>query len=190
MNDRNQHYDDPLDLIWTATAHRLGFDIARSGDVYASYDGAGTITLGGHETLDPDDCLAQMILHELCHCLVQGPESISWTDWGLENIDDRDLVREHATHRLQAQLTTEHGLRRMLAVTTDWRPYYDALPDDPLADGDDPAIPIARAAHTRAMRGEWGEVIQEALLATAVIAEAVRDHCGEDSLWSAATTVI
>ena len=96
-------YVDPVDQLWLATAERLGFRVRRSGDVYASTDGHGVMTLGSDETLDPDDCLAQMILHECCHWLVEGDESRHLPDWGLDNMTPRDAPREMACLRLQAQ---------------------------------------------------------------------------------------
>ncbi|MEZ4268075.1 MAG: hypothetical protein R3F39_17050 [Myxococcota bacterium] len=143
-------YDDPVDLIWLATAKALGIDVVRAPDAYASWDGRGTLTIATPAEMDPDDCLAQMIFHELCHALVEGPESLTRVDWGLENVDNRDAIREHATDRLQAALADRHGLRQFMAVTTDWRAYYDALPEDPLAPDNDPATPLAQAAYKAA----------------------------------------
>jgi hypothetical protein len=177
-------YDDPLDLIWLATAARLGMRVVRAPDAYASWDGRGTLTIATPAEMDPDDCLAQMIFHELCHALVEGPDSLTRVDWGLENVDDRDAVREHATDRLQAALADRHGLRRVLAVTTDWRAYYDALPADALAPGADPAIPLARAAFEAATTGPWSAAIEDALTSTAAIARATRGFADADSLWA------
>ncbi len=179
-------YDDPLDLVWVAAAQRLGVRIARSAEVYASWDGAGTLTLSTPDDFDADDSLAQLIFHELCHALVAGPSAFTRVDWGLDNTDDRDLVQEHACHRLQAALADRHGLRGLLAVTTTWRPYWDALPADPLAPCDDPALPLALAAWDRARHGPWADTLEAALAATATIAEAVRsfaDALPTDSLW-------
>ena len=165
-------YRDPADVIWRGAARRLGWRVARSDEVYASWDGVDTLTLSTPEGFDPDDCIAQMIFHEICHALIGGPGATRRRDWGLENIDDRDLVLEHACHRLQAALADRHGLRGFFAVTTDWRPYWDALPPDPLAPGDDPAIGIARAAWPMATRGPWAATIERALAATAAVAAA------------------
>ena len=100
----NTHYQDPVDLIWLQAATRLGITVVRSADAYASWDGKGTLTLSCEEHLDADDCLAQMILHELCHLLVSGEGARQQTDWGLDNTSPRDLVYEYATNRLQAAL--------------------------------------------------------------------------------------
>ncbi|NLY95693.1 MAG: YkgJ family cysteine cluster protein, partial [Myxococcales bacterium] len=69
MRTPRHAYVDPLDAIWLAVARAFGLRVERSDEVYASTDGEGTLTLGTRETLDPDDCLAQMIFHELCHAL-------------------------------------------------------------------------------------------------------------------------
>ena len=182
----SSRYEDPLDLVWVATAARLGLRVERSAEVYASTDGRGTLQLARPEDMDPDDCLAQMILHELCHALVEGPDAEGRPDWGLSNRDDRDLVREHACHRLQAALADGHGLRTFLAVTTDHRAYYDALPADPLADDGDPAVAPARAGWERARSGPWAPVLEAALTATAAVARGVAPFAGDDSLWSTA----
>jgi hypothetical protein len=176
-------YRDPLDEVWLHAARELGLRIERSDGVYASYDGRGTLTLSTAEHFDPDDSLAQLIFHELCHALVAGPDAMRQPDWGLSNTDDRDLTLEHACHRLQAALADRHGLRGLLAVTTDHRPYWDALPADPLAAGDDPAIAVARRAHRRAQEPPFGPVLDRALERTARIAEVVAPLAGQDSLF-------
>lgn len=163
-------YVDPLDAVWTAAARRIGFRVVRSADVYAASDGRGTLTLGASETLDPDDCLAQMVFHELCHSLVQGPGSLGQEDFGLDNQSDRDVLREHACLRLQAKLAGEHGLRELLAPTTDFRAFYDALGDDPFAPPGDDAVVSAREGHARAEQSPWGPHLRRALDATAAIA--------------------
>src|SRR5690606_5120027 len=132
------------------------------------------LTVAEPAQLDADDSLAQLILHELCHALVAGPNALSQVDWGLANVDDRDLVLEHACHRLQAKLSARHGLRDFFAVTTEHRPYWDALPPDPLAAGDDPAIAIAQRAYHAARREPWGSALQAAFEATARIAAVAR----------------
>ncbi|MCX7808457.1 MAG: YkgJ family cysteine cluster protein, partial [Deltaproteobacteria bacterium] len=126
------YYEDALDRIWLACAERLGLRVIRSPKAYASYDGKGTLTLAPSEALDPDDCLAQMIFHEACHALVQGPEAFFQEDWGLDNTTSRDVVRELACLRVQAQLAQPFGLRKFLAPTTEFRAFYDSLGPDPL----------------------------------------------------------
>ena len=187
---RPLRYDDPLDRIWLDTAQRLGMNVTRSDQVYASWDGAGQLRLGTAETLDDDDGLAQMILHEICHALVEGPQGRALPDWGLDNVSDADLPREHACHRVQAALADRHGLRRFFAVTTDFRPYYDALPADPLAEDappHDPAIAPARDAFHRATNGPWAPTIERALAATAAVIRAAAPFAGPDSLLSTAS---
>jgi len=182
---RELPYVDPVEQIWIACAHRLGMRVVRNDAVYASWDGVDTLTICTPAEFDPDDSLAQMLFHELCHGLVEGPDALTRQDWGLENIDERDLVREHACHRLQASLLDPHGLRVTMGPATDHRPYYDALPADPLAEGSDPAIPLAREAHARALNGAWAGAISDALQATAAIAAVMRPF-SVGTLWSTA----
>ncbi len=165
-------YLDPLDAIWLTVAARIGFRVQRSAEVYASTDGRGTLTIGAPSTLDRDDCLAQMILHELCHSLIEGAQSLGIPDFGLDNESDRDIVREHACLRLQASLTGEHGLRSALAPTTDFRGYYDALPADPLEDGGEPATVLARAGAARSKQPPWAPHLAQGLEATARVMKA------------------
>ena len=54
--------------------------------------------------------LAQLILHELCHALVEGPGALNRPDWGLDNESARDVEREHACLRLQARLAQRQRL--------------------------------------------------------------------------------
>ena len=185
--DRVVHhrYSDPVELVWAAAAQRLGMRLERSDAVFASWNGRDTLTLSSPAGFDPDDSVAQLVLHECCHALVEGALRWSASDWGLENIDSRDLSAEHAAQRVQAALAAPHGLRRFLAATTKWRDYYDALPEDPL-DGpaSDPAVALARAAYARAQRSPWWEALQEALVATSSIALVVQHAAGPESLWS------
>ncbi|MEE2751897.1 MAG: hypothetical protein VX519_10735 [Myxococcota bacterium] len=176
-------YTDPLDLVWLDTARRLGITIQRSQSVFASWDGQGVLTLSTPENLDPDDSLAQLIFHEICHALVEGPEAMKQADWGLENQDASDLVREHACHRLQAALADPYDLRMFLAVTTDHRNYYDNLGALPLADCSDPAAVLARAGWLRSQEPPYSPAIQEALAATADLLEITRPFASQDSLW-------
>lgn len=180
------HYRDPLDLIWIRALTRLNIRLNRSDAVFASWHPETGLTIATPGGFDADDSLAQMILHELCHALVGGPASFKQVDWGLSNTDTRDMVLEHACHRLQAALADAYGLREFLAVTTEWRPYWDALPADPLKEGDDPAIELARQGHLRAQREPYLAVLRDALSATAALAEITREHADADSLWSLA----
>lgn len=178
-------YTDPVDVIWLECARRIGFRIERSTEVYASTDGRRTILIGSAD-LDADDCLAQMIFHELCHAMVQGDDGIDREDWGLDNTGDRDVPREHACLRLQAHLSGGYGLRRTLAPTTDFRAFYDALPADPLAPRHHPEVVLAAFAARRADQPPWGPHVREALAATAAIAAEVRNYAPSDVLWAEA----
>lgn len=175
-------YRDPLDLVWLETARKLGIEVRRSEQVYAAWDGE-TLTLSSERGFDADDSLAQMIFHEICHALTEGEGAFALPDWGLDNIGDGDLWREHACLRLQAALAGRHELRRFLAPTTDHRAYYDGLPDDAL-EGDEPAAQAAREALPRALQGPWAEVLEAALKVTASIARAVGPFVDAASLWS------
>ena len=143
-------YTDPLDRVWLAAAAAIGLRVERTGETYASTPGNGVLLLAEPAHLDPDDCLAQMILHELCHFLVQGEESFGQRDWGLDNESERDVPREQACLRLQASLTSAYGLRRVLAPTTDFRVFYDALPEDPFLPRWDPTTALAISGRQRA----------------------------------------
>lgn len=179
------HYRDPLDLVWLRAAEQLGMKIERSTDVYASWDGKGTLTLADDADFDPDDSLAQLIFHEICHALVAGPGQRKEPDWGLCNTSDRDLVFEHACHRVQAALARPYGLRALFAVTTEWRDYWDALPEDPLAPSDDPASPRAQRAYMAAQAEPFASVLREALERSAELAEVARRVAPEGSIWLA-----
>jgi hypothetical protein len=179
----DSEYRDPVDLIWIRAAERLGIGIQRSREVFASWDGQSTLSIAEQADFDPDDCLAQMIFHELCHSLVAGDRR-HHLDWGLTNTDREDLVYEHATHRLQAALAGPYGLREFMAVTTEWRAYWDALPENPLADDGDPAVPIAQQAHHRSELPPYHDVLHGALRATAAIADVARQWAPDDSLWA------
>jgi hypothetical protein len=176
-----QHiYLDPLDGIWLTVADRIGFRVERSPAVYASTDGQGLMTIGAAETLDPDDCLAQMVLHELCHSLIEGESSLEVPDFGLDNESERDVIREHACLRLQAWLTGKHGLRQALAPTTDFRSYYDELPEDPLEDDSDPATASAKMGALRAEKAPWSPHLGEGLRATAKVLTAASELGARD----------
>jgi hypothetical protein len=186
MRAIRHRYRDPLDQVWIETARRIGLALARSREVNASTDGAGTLVLGAPDTLDADDCLAQMIFHELCHSLVEGEGSFGRPDWGLDNQSARDEVREQACLRTQAALAGRHGLRQVLAPTTDHRSFYDALPPAPLAERGEASVVLAIRAVGRAGKPPWGPHLEAALAATAAIAAATApfDRDGDSLLGS------
>lgn len=183
-------YDAPLDLLWIETARRCGIErVVRSATVFAAYDGAGTLTLASPETFDADDGLPQLIFHELCHALVEGPAGLAAPDWGLDNVGESDLPREWAALRVQAALAAPHGLRSVLAPTTDHRAYYDALPAAPLAPidrddaGDRAAIEAAAGGLSRAGEEPWASALARALRITAQVAELIAPLAPAESLW-------
>jgi len=182
-------YRDPLDLIWLHVAESCGITVVRDPEVFASWDGARVLRIGTPATLDPDDSLAQMILHELCHALVAGPDGFSQPDWGLDYDDPQHMVFEHAALRLQAALADEFGLREFFASTTDFRQYYDRIPADALAKRpndpgpDNPAIHLARSAIPRLGERGWAKPIRHGLTATQQIASIIFDSVPKHSLW-------
>lgn len=178
-----KRYDDPVNLIWRHAARQMGMQIERSSEVNASWNGEGVLTIGTPDSLDADDCLAQMILHEACHALCEGPESLRLPDWGLESFDPSKKVHEHACLRLQAAFADRYGMRTFFAATTIFRKYYNQLPADPLAAGDDPAIDMARKAWNQATVGPWAQPIYDALRRTAIVLNALNGITDEYSLW-------
>jgi hypothetical protein len=177
------NYQDPLDSIWIAAAERMNLRVNRSQDSYASTDGRGNLSISDASGMDEDDCLAQMILHEICHSLVQGPQSFGWVDWGLDNETARDREREHACLRLQAALLEPLGLRRVLAPTTDFRAYYDSLPKDPFVERDEGerlSIVLSRAAFHRRNQRPWKGHLKSALETTAQVVDLTRSYVSSD----------
>ncbi|WP_026611199.1 YkgJ family cysteine cluster protein [Methylocaldum szegediense] len=173
-------YHDPLALVWIACAERVGFRIERTPHAYASTDGRGTIYIGTDDLLDPDDSLVQMILHELCHALVEGEEGERQVDWGLGHGFGKDPWREHACLRLQAYLADGVGLRDFFAPTTDFRvTFWNSLPADPFAAPPENggrrerSCVAARVAAWRASQSRWAPHLQEALAVSAAIAALV-----------------
>jgi hypothetical protein len=98
---------------------------------------------------------------------VQGEGAFGRADWGLDNTSGVHEPREHATLRLQAWLGQRHGLRDVLAPTTDYRAFWDALPDDPLAPRHDPTVALAVRGARRAAQAPWAPHLEIALSATA-----------------------
>ena len=171
-------YRDPLDLIWLATARRLGLTVRRSPDVYATSDGKGNLTLSDPSGFDPDDTVAQMILHEVCHWIINGEETFHEPDWGFD-LDWEVDWREYACQRLQAALADIGGARKALATTGTYRPYYDRLGTDPLAPLDDSdeerhICEQTRLAVARARHAPWGQPLLDALHATRTLKQTVQ----------------
>ena len=177
-------YEDPLNLIWIHAAKCCGIRVIRDAEVFAAWDGIDTLRIGQNETLDPDDSLAQMIFHELCHALVEGPAAQQQPDWGLVFGNQEHEKHEHACLRLQAALADPYQLREFLASTTDYREYYDQLPADPLANQADPATGLALAGYERATSGPWAEPVRQALERTQALKALVQHLVNENSIWS------
>jgi hypothetical protein len=185
-----QRYADPVDAVWVNAARRLGLHGERASAAFAAREvrgapGAARPTADGRRV---DDCLAQRVLHHLCHALVAGDEALESTT--LAPCDDGalDATVEHATQRVQAALADRYGLRALMAVTGEQRAHWDALPDDPLARAGDPAqqpaVELALAAWLRSRKTPFRNVLYDALAATAAIAHAVRASAPADSLWA------
>lgn len=176
-------YLDPLDVVWLATARRLGLHVRRDPSIFSMTDGTGLLALGPRDTLDEDDSLAQMVFHELCHWITNGLETYHQRDWGFPLFDDLD-PREHGCLRLQATLAERHGLRGWMGPTGWFRQYYDRIPADTLAPIDDSpweaeVVKIAADAIGRAGEAPWVGPVNEALAATAAIQGVLRPFLPE-----------
>lgn len=208
------NYSDPLEIIWIHLAQQLGFEVVRDADVFASYDGDAVLRIGTPETLDPDDSLGQMILHELCHALVEGPSAMQTPDWGLDFDNPLHRPHEFATLRLQAAFADQARMRIFFASTTDFRWYFDLLPDDslhtqisgqqisriceigdfdlssvdfaPIAADDQTAIQMAKQAWVTAEEQAWRGPILDAMTRTATLAKTIHEIVPDDSLWKLA----
>jgi hypothetical protein len=185
-----QRYVDPLAEVWLGAARRIGLRVVRTPDAYAATDGGGTLAIGSDATLDADDSLAQMIFHELCHSLVEGEAAFARPDWGMDNTGPDHDWREHACLRLQWVLAGRHGLRALLAPTTDFRAFWDELAGDVLADRAAVSVQAAIAGLRRVGDPPWAPALDEALAATAQIAAAAArfarapdDAAGPRTLW-------
>lgn len=193
-----RQYDDPLDLVWMQCARDVGISVVRDDEVFASWDGKGSLRIGLNE-LDADDCLAQLVLHELCHALIEGPEAFGLADWGL-NDPPAPRVHEFAALRLQATLADRFELRKFLSATTDFFEYYLALSENPLseriltdhdfsclrplkAEEDEQAIEMASAAFDRWKNSNWRPAMESALRATRDILELIRPIAPANSVF-------
>jgi hypothetical protein len=170
--------------VWLGAARRIGLRVVRTPDAYAATDGRGTLAIGDAATLDADDSLAQMIFHELCHSLVEGPDSFALPDWGMDNTGPDHDWREHACLRTQYVLTGRHGLRGLFAPTTDFRAFWDQLSGDVLADRTDRSVQAAITALRRVDQPPWSPALTEALAATARIAQHAAPFGEPGTLWS------
>jgi Fe-S-cluster containining protein len=177
-------YIDPLAQVWLGAARRIGLRVRRTPDAYAATDGAGSLAIGDDATLDPDDSLAQMIFHELCHSLVEGEDSFAKPDWGMDNTGPDHDWREHACLRVQWILAGRHGLRGVFAPTTEFRAFWDGLSGDVLADRTDPGVQAAILALRRVATPPWSPALTEALAASEAIARAAAPFATEPAvLW-------
>ncbi len=159
---------DPITDAWVLAAARMGFEVRRSEDAWAAYDGVGTITVSDDGGLDADDSAAALILHELCHFATQGAASRALPDWGLNTADPgpEEHRREQSAVRVQRALLLGRGLEGRLAPTTEYRGSYEGLGEDPL-EGD----PLALAAFELLSARGWLPLLDEALRITADVPE-------------------
>ncbi|MDG2471267.1 MAG: hypothetical protein P8M80_18430 [Pirellulaceae bacterium] len=193
-------YQDPLELIWINAAQQMGIEVQRDSEVFAAWDGKGLLRIGTSETLDKDDHLAQMIFHEICHGLIEGPEAFCKPDWGLDMADPQHRVNEMAALRLQARLADQVGMREFFAATTEFRHYFDLIPADTLEPVSDNAAPkfdglsmtcwdetqvlaLAVVGWERAIDGPWKVPIATALGQTDQLRSIVAELASAGSLW-------
>ena len=143
-----------LDERWiTFLREHFNAKLQRSPDAYVSWlADRRTLIVSPDHDLDPDDTIAQIVLHELCHHLVEGHHSDQFDDWGLDNITDQHLANEYAALRLQAAILDPHALRPWLNPTTDHRWFYESLHAHPLQS---PAHPETDATSTALAREGW-----------------------------------
>jgi hypothetical protein len=155
-----------LDGIWIEAAARLAMPVVRGGDAYVHWDGR-TLHIAEDRELDADDTVAQLVLHEMCHSLVEGPTAARVPDWGLDNTTNEDAVREAGAVRLQAHLLGAYGLRDVLFPTTPVRAFFESLPQDALSPAEEPSSQLARLGAARAAATPWRGPLEEALRLTA-----------------------
>lgn len=180
LRQPTHRYEDPLSRVWRNCAESVGFQVVRSTEAYASSDGRGRLLIATPDQFDPDDNLAQMIFHELCHALIEGETGEQALDWGLDNTRMGNPWREHACLRLQAWLAGSLGLRDFLAPTTDFRvTFWNSLPADPFTASAESggrrerSCVAARIGAWRASQPRWAPHLTAALKASAIIAECV-----------------
>ena len=164
-------YVDPLELVWLTTAKRLGLYIRRSPLVFSATDGTGRLQLSTRDDLDADDCLAQMVLHEICHWCTNGEETALERDWGFA-LDGPTDPREHAALRLQAWLADQVNLRTMFGPTGIYRQYYNRIPSDPTEpinedEWENHVVTVAKQAIERIQTTPWHPHVLRAMEATA-----------------------
>ena len=116
----------------------------------------------------------------MCHFLVEGSEAWNRPDWGLTHAG---AIHEYACLRLQATLAGEYGMRDILAATTEFRSYFDRLPEDPLS-GEGEAAVMAERGYQRAKERPWSEILANALERSQQIARLIHPFAPPDSIWA------
>jgi hypothetical protein len=179
----------PLDEIWIDVARRLDVPVVRDDDFgYVHWDGR-TLHLATDGELDDDDTLAQLVLHELCHALVQGADRFRAPDWGLDNTTNDDEDNERAALRLQAHLTGAFGLRDRLFPTTVVRPFYESLGRDAFLPVEEVSSQRARVAATT-MNERFGGALKDALARSAALLGVPRQPTTALPMWHRADGVV
>jgi hypothetical protein len=176
-------YVDPLELVWLATAKRLGLTVRRNAEIFSATDGTGLLELGPRGDLDADDAVAQMIFHEICHWITNGADTVAERDWGFA-LDGLGDPREPAGLRVQAALADSIGLRSFLGPTGFFRQYYDRIPANPLQPIDDSereaqVVALAIDALDRSAGPPWAPHLQQALAATERFKDTVDRFLGD-----------
>ncbi len=166
MTEPATNANSPLDTIWIQCAKDMGLTLHRTDNAYVSSTGNGQITIASDDDLDEDDSLAQLIFHEICHSLVEGPESFSKRDWGLDNTTKDDVEREYAACRTQKFLAVRYGLSSLFRPTTEYGTYYDSLTDC-LAPKDTTSSRLAHRGIINSNTSPWAPHLAEALQKTA-----------------------
>lgn len=151
------------DALWISLLQQAGFRLVRRSTSYVWYDGAGEVAVAPDDELDADDTLAQILLHELVHFLVQGEASRTQPDWGLDNLSDRDAYLEEAALLLQQRILRAFALEDVLVPTTDFRSYYLA---EAAAEGRADRLAAAESGWSRWQAWEHRPQAEAALAAT------------------------
>ena len=148
-------YADPLDLLRLHCAQRLGMTVVRSREVFAAWDGKGTLTIADERDLD-----AEFATHRLQAALADRH--------GLRRF--MGPTREHRTYydSLPGEALGTGGPKGMAGQ----------------AKGANEAIrAAAQAGWERAKSAPWSEPLEDTLAATVALARLLGAAAPEGSLW-------
>ncbi len=149
----SQAVRDELGGVWCRALEALGLRLRRGSDAFVSYDGRGTLWIAPDADLDPEDTLAQLIFHEVCHWAVEGEDAGQRVDWGF-GPPSEDTTPERRCLELQAGAARHFGLARLMRPTTEFAPWYDQ------------ALSEARLSLDLLHSGRFAPTVVEALRAT------------------------